>query len=65
MSPAADRERRERGAEQRRGAEEADFELPVAQREQVGGQQHGDEAVRERAQCTRRQQQSNHLLIDP
>jgi len=41
-------ERRERGARERRRAQESDVELVEAKREQVGGQEYGDIAVGER-----------------
>jgi hypothetical protein len=53
IAPSADGERGERRAEQRRGADDADLELAETEREQVGRQHHGDEAVGEGAQATR------------
>ena len=55
VAPGADRERRERRAEQRRGADEADLERGRAEREQVGRQQHRHAAVAEGAQRARQQ----------
>ena len=50
-----------RGAEQRRRADQADFELPEPERKQVGGQHHRDEAVGKRAQRPRRKHAAGHL----
>ena len=60
MTPAPDGERRDRGAEQRCGAEKADLELALAERQQVGGQEHRDESVGEGAQSSRREHEGDH-----
>ena len=65
MPPAPDREGRQRRAEQRRGADEPDLELPQPEREQVRGQQHGDEAVGEGAQRPRREHAADHRYFEP
>ena len=59
MTDGADRQRRERGTREGCRAEQSDVELPEAEREQVGGQQHRDVAVRERAQRAPDEQRKN------
>ena len=61
-APAAHRERRKRRAEQGRGAEDADFHLPMAQRQEIGRQQHRDETIRECAQRACGEQQADHVI---
>jgi len=48
-------------SEQRGGADEPDFGWAQAQREQVAGKQHGDEAVGESAQRARRDT-ADHII---
>ena len=65
MAPAADRERGERRTEERCRADETDFKLSEPEREQVGGQQHGDETVGECAQRPRREHAADHHYFEP
>ena len=61
VSPAADGERGQRRAEERRRAEEADLELRHAERQQIRRQHHGDEAVGEGAQRAGGEDEADHF----
>ena len=50
MTDGPDRQRRQRGTREGCRAEQSDVELPEAEREEVGGQQHRNVTVRECAQ---------------
>ena len=61
VSPAADGERGQRRAEERRRAEEADLELGHAERQQIRRQHDGDEAVGEGAQRAGGEDEADHF----
>src|SRR5436189_36858 len=63
IAPAPDRQGHEGGAEQRRRADEADLDLPHAERQQVRRQHDGDEAVGERAQRPAEEDAVDHVCI--
>ncbi len=61
MSPGTERQRRQRRTEQGRRAQQSDMPEIVAQRQQVGRQQHRNVTVDESAQAAGKQQPANVL----